>query len=288
MASNPYIHSKMTISSIMIYVIIALLPTTIFGIYTFGLDALIVVLVTVTTSVLSEYLFQKITKKQVAIADFNAVLTGLILAVNLPVETPWWMCVIGALFAVLIVKPMKCLNPALSAKCFLMILFAKEFVTKSNPIQLLNEGESIDLYREMIGNAEGSIGTTSMIAIMIGATFLVLIEVIDVRTPVAYIVTFVLFLICFSPYGLDVNFIVTHLCAESLMIGAWFMATDYMSSPITKTGKILYGILLGIFTGILRVFLGFADGVLFAILLGNLVVPVLNMITKRIGRRRLA
>ena len=223
-----------------------------------------------------------------AIADFNAVLTGLILAVNLPVETPWWMCVIGALFAVLIVKPMKCLNPALSAKCFLMILFAKEFVTKSNPIQLLNEGESIDLFRVMIGNAEGSIGTTSMIAIMVGAAFLVLMEVIDVRTPIAYIITFVLFLICFSPYGLDVNYIVAHLCAESLMLGAWFMATDYTTSPITKMGKILYGILLGIFTGVLRVFLGFTDGVILAILLGNLAVPVLNMITKKIGRRRLA
>ena len=126
-----------------------------------------------------------------------------------------------------------------------------------------------------------------MIAIVIGAAFLVLMEVIDVRTPVAYIVTFVLFLICFSPYGLDVNFIVAHLCAESLMLGAWFMATDYLSSPITKTGKILYGIILGIFTGILRVFFEFADGVFLAILLGNLIVPFLDMITKKIGRRRL-
>lgn len=291
-SSSPHIRSKITTGSIMLYVIIALLPATIFGVYTFGVPALLVVLITTVSAVLTEYIYQKLMKKKVTIGDFSATLTGLLLALNLPAEAPWWMCVLGSVFAILIVKQVfgglgqNFMNPALGARCFLLISFTGRMttfvydgVTGATPLALLKAGESVELLDLLIGNVAGTIGETSVIAILIGALFLIAIGIIDLRIPGTYIVSFVVFIVLFGGRGLDLNYITAHLCGGGLMLGAWFMATDYVTSPITKTGQIVYGICLGVLTGLFRIFGASAEGVSYAIIFSNLLVPLIEKIT---------
>lgn len=291
-SSSPHIRSKVTTGSIMLYVIIALLPATIFGVYTFGLSALLVVLITTASAVATEYLYQKLMKKKVTIGDFSAALTGLLLALNLPAEAPWWMCVLGSVFAILIVKQVfgglgqNFMNPALGARCFLLISFTGRMttfvydgVTGATPLALLKYGENVNLMDMLIGNEAGTIGETSVIAILIGALFLIAMGIIDLRIPGTYLASFVVFIVLFGGRGLDITYITAHLCGGGLMLGAWFMATDYVTSPITKTGQILYGICLGVLTGLFRLFGGSAEGVSYAIIFSNLLVPLIEKIT---------
>ncbi len=291
-SSSPHIRSKVTTGSIMLYVIIALLPATIFGVYTFGVPALLVVLITTASAVLTEYVYQKLMKKKVTIGDFSAALTGLLLALNLPAEAPWWMCVLGSVFAILIVKQVfgglgqNFMNPALGARCFLLISFTGRMttfvydgVTGATPLALLKAGESVNLMDMLIGNEAGTIGETSVIAILIGALFLIAMGIIDLRIPGTYIASFVVFIVLFGGRGLDLTYITAHLCGGGLMLGAWFMATDYVTSPITKAGQIVYGICLGVLTGLFRLFGGSAEGVSYAIIFSNLLVPLIEKIT---------
>ena len=291
-SSSPHIRSKVTTGSIMLYVIIALLPATIFGVYTFGLSALLVVLITTASAVSTEYIYQKLMKKKVTIGDFSAALTGLLLALNLPAEAPWWMCVIGSVFAILIVKQVfgglgqNFMNPALGARCFLLISFTGRMttfvydgVTGATPLALLKYGENVNLMDMLIGNEAGTIGETSVIAILIGALFLIAMGIIDLRIPGTYLASFVVFIVLFGGRGLDLTYITAHLCGGGLMLGAWFMATDYVTSPITKTGQIVYGICLGVLTGLFRLFGGSAEGVSYAIIFSNLLVPLIEKIT---------
>ena len=291
-SSSPHIRSKVTTGSIMLYVIIALLPATIFGVYTFGVPALFVVLITTASAVLTEYIYQKLMKKKVTIGDFSAALTGLLLALNLPAEAPWWMCVLGSVFAILIVKQVfgglgqNFMNPALGARCFLLISFTGRMtsfvydgVTGATPLALLKYGESVNLMDMLIGNEAGTIGETSVIAILIGAMFLIAMGIIDLRIPGTYLVSFVVFIVLFGGHGLDITYITAHLCGGGLMLGAWFMATDYVTSPITKSGQIIYGICLGVLTGLFRLFGGSAEGVSYAIIFSNLLVPLIEKIT---------
>ncbi len=291
-SSSPHIRSKVTTGSIMLYVIIALLPATIFGVYTFGVPALLVVLITTASAVLTEYVYQKLMKKKVTIGDCSAALTGLLLALNLPAEAPWWMCVLGSVFAILIVKQVfgglgqNFMNPALGARCFLLISFTGRMttfvydgVTGATPLALLKAGESVNLMDMLIGNEAGTIGETSAIAILIGALFLIAMGIIDLRIPGTYLASFVVFIVLFGGHGLDLTYITAHLCGGGLMLGAWFMATDYVTSPITKTGQIVYGICLGVLTGLFRLFGGSAEGVSYAIIFSNLLVPLIEKIT---------
>ena len=291
-SSSPHIRSKVTTGSIMLYVIIALLPATIFGVYTFGVPALFVVLITTASAVLTEYIYQKLMKKRVTIGDFSAALTGLLLALNLPAEAPWWMCVLGSVFAILIVKQVfgglgqNFMNPALGARCFLLISFTGRMtsfvydgVTGATPLALLKAGESVNLMDMLIGNEAGTIGETSVIAILIGAMFLIAMGIIDLRIPGTYLASFVVFIVLFGGHGLDLSYITAHLCGGGLMLGAWFMATDYVTSPITKSGQIIYGICLGVLTGLFRLFGGSAEGVSYAIIFSNLLVPLIEKIT---------
>lgn len=291
-SSSPHIRSKVTTSNIMMLVTIALLPTTIFGVYNFGLSALGVVLITTGTAVLTEYLYQKLMHKKVTIQDFSAVVTGLLLALNLPPTVPWWMCVLGSVFAILVVKQLfgglgqNFMNPALGARCFLLISFTGRMTTfvydgvsGATPLAQLKAGESVNTFDMLIGNTAGTIGETSVIAIMIGAIFLLLMGVIDLRIPGTYIVTFVIFIILFGGHGLDPQYITAHLCGGGLMLGAWFMATDYVTSPITKKGQIVYGVCLGLLTGLFRLFGGSAEGVSYAIIFSNLLVPLIEKVT---------
>ncbi len=291
-SSNPHIRSKMGTSSIMLSVVIALLPAAGFGIYNFGAGALITILVTVASAVLTEYLFEKVCKKKITIGDYSAVVTGLLLALNLPVSAPWWIGVIGAVFAILVVKMLfgglgqNFMNPALGARCFLLISFTSimtnfdcDAYTGATPLADLKNGLDVNILDMVIGRTAGTIGETSMIAIVIGACFLILVGVIDLRIPGSYIVSFVIFLCLFGGHGLDWAYISAHLAGGGLMLGAFFMATDYVTRPVTKNGQILFGVLLGILTGIFRLFGPSAEGVSYAIILGNLLVPLIEKIT---------
>ena len=273
-------------------VVIALLPAAGFGIYNFGPRALAVMAVTIASTVLTELLFGWLWKKKITITDMSAVVTGLLLALNLPVSIPLWMAALGGVFAILVVKMLfgglgqNFMNPALGARCFLLISFTGKMtyfvydgVTGPTPLANLRAGEAVNTFDMMMGNIRGTIGETSVIAIMIGAMFLILMGVIDLRIPGTYIVTFVIFITLFGGHGFDPQYITAHLCGGGLMLGAWFMATDYVTSPITKTGQIVYGVCLGLLTGIFRLFGGSAEGVSYAIIISNLLVPLIEKIT---------
>ena len=253
---------------------------------------MVLILVTVATCVASEWAFEKIVHKKSAINDFSAVVTGLLLALNLPATLPWWEAVIGGVFAIVIVKMMfgglgqNFMNPALGARCFLLIAFAADMTnfvideyTGATPLAAMRAGESVNTFDMLIGKTAGTIGETSVIAIVIGAIFLILMGVIDLRIPGTYIITFVLFILLFSGHGFDWNYITAQLCGGGLMLGAFFMATDYVTSPITPKGKLLFGVCLGILTGLFRMFGANAEGVSFAIILSNLFVPMIEKIT---------
>lgn len=291
-SSNPHIRSKSSTSSIMLAVVIALLPAAGFGIYNFGLDALILILVTVLSTVLTEYIFEKILGKKSTIGDYSAVVTGLLLAMNLPSSAPWWIGVIGGVFAILVVKMLfgglgqNFMNPALGARCFLLISFTSimtnfdcDAYTGATPLAQLKSGEAVDIYKMVIGKTAGTIGETSMIAIVIGACFLILVGVIDLRIPGSYIVSFIIFVGLFGGHGFDYAFLSAHLAGGGLMLGAFFMATDYVTRPITIRGQYVYGILIGILTGIFRIFGASSEGVSYAIILGNLLVPLIERMT---------
>ena len=291
-SSNPHVRSKTTTSGIMLAVVIALLPAAGFGIYNFGLDALILILVTVASTVLTEYLFEKICKKKITIGDYSAVVTGLLLALNLPSSAPWWIGVVGGVFAILVVKMLfgglgqNFMNPALGARCFLLISFTSimtnfdcDAYTGPTPLANLKAGAQINILDMVIGRNGGTIGETSMIAIVIGACFLILLGIIDLRIPGSYIVSFVIFISIFGGHGFDWAYISAHLAGGGLMLGAFFMATDYVTRPITKNGQYLFGILLGVLTGIFRIFGPSAEGVSYAIIIGNLLVPLIEKIT---------
>ena len=291
-SSNPHIRSKVTTGNIMLAVVIALLPAAGFGIYNFGLDALILILITVASTVLTEYLYELAMHKKVTVGDFSAVVTGLLLALNLPSTAPWWIGVIGGVFAILVVKMLfgglgqNFMNPALGARCFLLISYTSimcnfecDAYCGATPLAALKGGEEINLLNMVIGKTAGTIGETSMIAIVIGACFLILLGVIDLKVPGSYLVSFVLFLVFFGGHGPDPVFISAHLAGGGLMLGAFFMATDYVTRPITKKGQYLYGIFLGILTGIFRVFGASSEGVSYAIIIGNLLVPLMEKVT---------
>ncbi len=298
-SSNPHIRAAITTNKIMLCVIVALLPTTIFGVVNFGLNALILVLVTIASAVLSEWGFCKLIKKKSTIGDLSAVVTGLLLALNLPPSAPWWIGLIGGVFAIVVVKMLfgglgqNFMNPALGARCFLLISFTSimtnfecDAYTGATPLAVLKEGGVVNVYDMVIGKIPGTIGETSMVAIVAGACFLIIMGVIDLRIPGTYIVSFVVFLVLFSGRGLDWGYIAAHLSGGGLMLGAFFMATDYVTRPITKKGQYLFGILLGILTGIFRVYGASSEGVSYAIIIGNLLVPLIEKITypKPFGR----
>lgn len=293
-SSSPHVRSKDTTSRIMLYVIIALLPTSIFGIYNFGYRALVLILVTIASCVASEWIYNRIVHKKNTINDLSAVVTGLLLALNLPAALPWWQAVIGGVFAIIVVKCLfgglgqNFMNPALGARCFLLIAFAANMTnfeidsySGATPLALMREGGvgAVNTMDMLIGKTAGTIGETSAICIIIGAMFLILMGVITLKIPATYIITFVIFIALFGGHGLDASYIVAQLCGGGLMLGAFFMATDYVTSPITPNGQILFGICLGVLTGLFRIFGANAEGVSFAIILSNLLVPIIEKIT---------
>lgn len=291
-SANPHIRAQHTTGSIMRLVALALMPASIFGVYHFGLPALVIILISVASCVATEYVYRILMKQTNTINDFSAVVTGLLLALNLPSTVPWWLPIIGGIFAILIVKQLfgglgqNFMNPALGARCFLLISFtgrmtdfAYDGFTGATPLAVLKEGGSVNIIDMLIGQTAGTIGETSVIAILIGAVILLWFEVIDLRIPATYLLSFAVFVLLFGGRGFDLPYLLAQLCGGGLMLGAFFMATDYVTTPITKNGQLLYGCILGILTGLFRFYGGSAEGVSYAIIFGNLLVPLIEKIT---------
>lgn len=300
-SSSPHVRSKVNTSSIMLTVLIALLPSALFGVYNFGPHALMLILVSIAVCVATEAVYEKIVHKKLTIQDYSAAVTGLLLALNLPPSAPWWIAVIGGVFAILVVKQLfgglgqNIMNPALGARCFLLISFTgrmtnfavpsgawgniADTVSGATPLAALKAGESVNWVDLFLGNIQGTIGETSALAILIGAAILLARGVIDLRIPLTYIGSFAIFVLLFGGHGFDMNYLLCHLFGGGLMLGAWFMATDYVTTPITKNGQLVYGVCLGIFTGLFRIFGGSAEGVSYAIIFCNLLVPIIERFT---------
>ena len=291
-SSSPHIRSRVTTNNIMTLVTASLMPAAIFGVYNFGMPALVVLSITTASAVAAEYIWQRAMHKKITINDFSAVVTGLLLGLNLPATAPWWMCVLGSVFAIIIVKQLfgglgqNFMNPALGGRCFLLISFTGRMTTftfdgvaMATPLAQLKSGEAVDTMDMLLGRIPGTIGETSVIAILIGAIFLILMGIIDIRIPGTYLASFVIFIVLFGGHGFDVNYITAHLCGGGLMLGAFFMATDYVTSPITRRGQILFGVCLGVLTGVFRLFGSSAEGVSYAIIFSNLLVPLIEKVT---------
>ncbi len=291
-SSNPHIRSKVTTDKIMLCVVIALLPAAGFGVGNFGIYALWQILLTVASCVLAEAVYELLMKKKVTVLDFSAVVTGLLLALNMPPAAPLWVGPMGGVFAIIVVKMLfgglgqNFMNPALAARCFLIISFPSimtnfecDAYTGATPLAVLKNGGSVNVYNMIIGKTSGTIGETSMVAIVAGACILLLLGIIDLKVPASYIITFAIFYGIFGGHGFNPYYISAQLAGGGLMLGAFFMATDYVTRPVTKFGQIIFGIVLGLLTGIFRVFGASSEGVSYAIIIGNMLTPLITKIT---------
>ncbi len=297
-SSSPHVRSKDTVNRTMLDVIIALAPAGLFSIFYFGVDAALTIAICIAASVFAEWLFQKMTNQKSTIADLSSVVTGLLLAMNLPGDMPlkylWWISILGSFFAIIIVKQLfgglgqNFMNPALGARAFLLISFAQlmttwgptvDGVSTATPLGILSEGggELPSVMSAFIGTIPGSLGETSALLLLLGGAYLLYRKVISWRIPVMYIGTTAVMVLILR--GFDLTLLGYHLFSGGLMIGAIFMATDYSSSPITAKGQIIMGLGCGLLTALIRIFGGYPEGVSFAILIMNLFVPIIDKYT---------
>lgn len=292
-SSSPHVRDKSSTKSIMWDVFLALMPAALFGIWNFRLKAAVLIVVCVAVCVLTEFIWQKCMKLPITVSDGSAAVTGLLLALNLSSTFPVWMAVLGSIFAILVVKQLfgglgqNFMNPALGARCFLMVSFAGQMtsftydgVTGATPLALIKAGEdTVSLQDMFLGTIGGTIGETCVPALLIGAAYLLYRKVITWRIPVIYIATFAVFALLFGGHGFDMTYLAMELCGGGLMLGAFFMATDYVTSPITPMGQIVFAVILGVLTGVFRIFGASAEGVSYAIIISNLLVPLIERVT---------
>ena len=305
-SSSPHVRSNEDTSYIMKQVIIALLPAAVVGVYFFRLNALSAMFFCILGTVGTEFLYQKFTKQKSTIGDFSAVVTGLLLAFNVPASLPWWMCLVGGIFAILVVKMVfggigcNFVNPALAARAFLLASFPVamtawtqpgvnwigknlDAVTTATPLSFLKNGAAgladlssngISLADMMIGNIGGCIGETSAILLLLGGVYLMYKGIINYVIPVFYIAT--VFILTFLLGGFNITFAIYQLFAGGLMLGGFFMLTDYTTSPMTKKGQIIYAVLAGLITTVIRMYGGYPEGVSYSILLVNCLAPLID------------
>ena len=287
---SPHIHSGRSTRRIMLDVLIALLPATAAGAVIFGLRSLLVVAVTVAACVGFEALFNLLAKKPIPVGDLSAAVTGLLLALNLPANVPLWQCVVGALFAMVVVKGLfgglgaNPVNPAITARVFMLVAFSTmtkaafpvDSVSSATPLASEEATSLMDLF---LGNHGGAIGETCAAALLLGGLYLLVRRVITWQIPVAFVGT--VFLTSFLMEGMDATAALAAILSGGLLIGAIFMATDYVSSPATPRGKIIFGLGAGLVTFLIRYFGVYPEGVSFAILLMNILTPYINSWTKR-------
>ncbi len=294
-SSSPHVRNKITTQNLMFDVAIAMIPASVYGVWQFGMHALLVLIATVVSCVLSEYVYEKLMKKPITVSDGSAVVTGMILALNMPPEIPVWIPFLGGIFAIIVVKQLygglgqNFMNPALAARCFLLISFvgfmnnfssAKlglDSMSGATPLAAMRAGNDVDLMSLIVGRVPGTIGEVSVIALLIGAVYMIARKVISPRIPLIYIGTVAVFIFLFG--GFDITYVAKEVCAGGLIFGAFFMATDYVTSPLSKTGQVVYGLFLGILTGIFRPWGASREGVAYEIILGNLVVPLIEKVT---------
>ncbi len=291
-SSSPHVRDNSSTRRIMLDVCIALLPACVFGVVNFGMRALAVLAVSVITCVVSEYLFEYFMHRPITVGDLSAVVTGLLLGMNMPHTIPLWIVMLGSVFAIIVVKQLfgglgqNFMNPALAARCFLLISFAGRMtsftydgVTGATPLALLKSGESVNVLSMFLGTTAGVIGETSTVAILVGALYLIIRKVITPLIPMVYLAVFSVFILLFGGHGFDMTYLAAELCGGGLMLGAFFMATDYVTSPVNTVGRIIYGIILGILTGLFRIFGNSAEGVSYAIIFSNILVPLIEKLT---------
>ena len=289
---SPHIHSGRTTRRIMLDVLIALLPAAVAGVVIFGLTSLIVIASCVIGCVGFEALFYVIRKKPIPVGDLSAAVTGLLLALNLPANTPWWQCLIGALFAMVVVKGLfgglgaNPVNPAITARVFMLVAFATlakpafptivDTVSSATPLASETPTSLTDL---LLGLHGGAIGETCAVALLLGGIYLLCRRVITWHIPVAFIGT--VFVASFFMEGMDLTAALAAVLSGGLLIGAIFMATDYVTSPATPWGKIIFGVGAGLITFLIRYFGVYPEGVSFAILFMNIITPYISSWTKR-------
>ena len=293
-SSSPHIKSNDSVQGIMRDVIIALIPATFAGIYFFGMKALLVTLVSVLSCIAAEALWQKLAHRKTTIGDLSAVVTGLLIAFNLPADVPLWLPAIGGFFAIIIVKQFfggigqNIMNPALAARAFLlaswpvhMTNFTVDGVSSATALAILKggEGELPSLMNLFIGNVGGCIGETSVIALLIGAAYLLYKKIISWHTPVSYIASVFILTFILGRDGLMTGNALYEVLAGGLILGAFFMATDYSTSPMTKKGQLIFGLGCGVLTTIIRLYGGYAEGVSYSILIMSLFVPFIDKFT---------
>ena len=293
-SASPHIHSGRSTAGIMGDVLLSLLPVTVAGTVIFGLRALLVVAVCVASTVCFEFFFNLICKKEQTVGDLSAAVTGLLLALNLPAGIPLWQCVIGALFAIVVVKCLfgglgcNLVNPAITARVFMLISFgsmtAQSFprgvdtVAGATPLVQLANGESPALRDLLLGLTGGAIGETCAIALLIGFAYLLCRRVITWHVPLSYVG--VVYLCSFFLEGNDPLAALSMILSGGLLLGAIFMATDYVTSPATPAGKLIFGVGAGVITVLIRYFGVYPEGVSFAILLMNILTPYIDSWTR--------
>lgn len=306
MTASPHIKSPVTTQTIMLDVLLALLPATLWSIYIFGIRSLYIILSAVISSMLFEYLYRLIMHKNNTVSDLSAAVSGLLLALSLPSSVPLWLPVIGSFFAIVIVKQLyggigkNVVNPALAARVFLFIAFPTELTTfpapltktvqdvtaSATPLVQLKNGTvpDADIISCLLGSIPGTIGEVSASLLILGGLYLMFKKVITWHIPVTYIATVALLSVIFPVGNIsNVDFMLYQLFTGGLMLGAIFMATDYTTSPVTAKGRIIYGIGCGAITIFIRYFGGYPEGVSFAILIMNLFVWYLDKFTKPVN-----
>jgi len=293
-SAAPHIHSGASTNRIMLDVLIALLPATVASVVIFGLKSLIVIAACVITALVGEALFNIVTKRKQTIGDFSAVVTGLLLALNLSTNVPAWQCVIGTLFAIICVK---CLfgglgcnfaNPAITGRVFMLVAFSAvagganptivDLTTSATPLEQLGKGETLELMDLFLGLHGGAIGETCILALIIGFVYLLVRKVITWHTPVVFIATVFVLYLAFTG---DVMMALSQILAGGLFIGAIFMATDYVTTPITTRGRIVFALGCGVITFIIRYFCTYPEGVSFSILIMNILTPFIEKWTAK-------
>lgn len=305
-SSSPHIAGREAVAGIMWRVSAALAPAGIVGIAAFGLPALRLMLTCVATAAASEWIIQKARRQRVSISDGSALMTGLLLSYNLPPSCPWWMGMVGAVFAIVVAKQTfgglgrNIFNPALAARAFLltswpthMTSYARPFthdaVTQATPLALFKEGAArtfadtgLTYWDLFVGNRAGSLGEVCVAALLLGAIYLLCRKIIAWHIPFAYILTVGVFTWIFgSAGGFFKGDFIFHILSGGLILGAFFMATDYVTSPITKKGRLLFGFGCGLLTGVIRLRGGYPEGVCYAILMMNAAVPLIDRFTQR-------
>ena len=298
-ADSPHIHSDSSERRIMLDLIIALIPAAIAGIIIFGLKALIIIVTCIASAVVAEYLFNAVTKRQQTIGDLTAIVTGLLLALNLSTNVELWQCLVGSAFAIIVVKCLfgglghNLINPAIGGRVFMIIAFSSvaggtlptglkaglDVVSGATPLEVLGKGSSelpsiIDM---LIGARGGAIGETCIIALVAGFIYLLVRKVIRWETPIIFIAT----VFIFSLIKGGAEFALYEILSGGLFLGAIFMATDYVTTPVTRSGRMIFALGCGIITCIIRFFCSLPEGVSFSILTMNILTPFIEMLTAK-------